>query len=108
MPNRFDDVNTGPQGTYSMTLRTTPHVYLSFYGPDSLTHIPVTVAKLTAPLLWIAGDADPTQRGGKAYAFDKTPTNFMNRYIVVSTTHLETPDAECTATLVWLTDLINP
>jgi dienelactone hydrolase len=108
IPTDFDDVNTGPQGTFDTTLHITPNIYLSSYGPESLAHIPVTTAKLKAPLLWIAGNADPTQRGGKAYAFDNAPASPMNRYIVVPATHLQTPDAGRTATLAWLTNLIKP
>ncbi|HET9149289.1 MAG TPA: alpha/beta fold hydrolase [Alphaproteobacteria bacterium] len=108
VPTTFDDVNTGPQGTFDTTLHITPNIYLSFYGPKSLAHIPATTAKLKAPLLWIAGNSDPTQRGGQAYAFGNAPSNPMNRYIVVSATHLQTPDAGRAATLAWLADLVKP
>ena len=69
-PTSFDDVNTGPRGTYAMKLRTTARIYLSFYGPDSQASIPDNTARLSAPILWVAGDNDPTQKRGPAFAFD--------------------------------------
>jgi len=101
----FDDYNTGPRGVYSITLDTTPRIFLSFFEPDSLAHMPTNVAKLTMPLLWVAGDNDPSQRSGRAYAFDKAPPNPLNRYVTVHATHLEVPDAAAPAVLAWLSDL---
>jgi pimeloyl-ACP methyl ester carboxylesterase len=98
----FDDINTGPNGTFAMTLNTTPNIYLSFYGPDSQAIIPANTAKLKVPVLWVAGDKDPTQRRGRAFAFDKAPPNPLNRYVTVSATHTETPNAGRVATLEWL------
>ena len=102
---QFDDVNAGPHGIYTMELRTTARIYLSFYGPKATGDIPANAAKLTAPLLWIAGDSDPTQRRGSAFAFNDASANPMNRYVTVRASHLETPDAGRQATLVWLSDL---
>ena len=101
----FDDVNTGPRGTYAMKLHTTARIYLSFYGPDSQASIPDNTARLSAPLLWVAGDNDPTQKRGPAFAFDKAPPNPLNRYVTVAATHLETPDAAREAVLAWLSAL---
>jgi len=101
----FDDVNTGPQGSFTMTLTTTPNIYLSFYGPDAMTNIAANTANLKVPVLWVAGDKDPTQRGGPSAAFNKAPPNPLNRYIKVSANHVETVDAGSAATLAWLKDL---
>jgi pimeloyl-ACP methyl ester carboxylesterase len=103
----FDDVNTGAGGTFTITLNTTPAIYLSFYGPDGRTRIPANTAKLQVPLLWVAGDDDPSQRGGHSFAFDKAPSNPRNRYVTVSATHIGTPDAGRSAVLTWLADLAN-
>ena len=103
----FDDVNTGPNGSFTMTLNTTASIYLSFYGPDALTVIAVNTAKLKVPVLWVAGDKDPSQRGGPAAAFDKAPANALNRYVIVPATHTETPNAGSDATLAWLKDLTS-
>jgi pimeloyl-ACP methyl ester carboxylesterase len=103
----FDDINTGPGGTVAITLNTTPDIYLSFYGPSARTRIPANTAKLPAPLLWVAGDSDPSQRGGPGFAFDKAPPNPLNRYVTVPATHTGTPDAGRSAVLSWLTDLAN-
>ena len=101
----FDDVNTGPKGSFAMTLNTTPNIYLSFYGPDAESGIPANTANLKIPLLWVAGDKDPSQRRGRSLAFDKAPPNPLNRYVTVSATHTETPNAGRDATLAWLKDL---
>jgi pimeloyl-ACP methyl ester carboxylesterase len=98
----FDDVNTGPQGSYKMSLDTTPRIYLSFFAPDSPAGLADNAAKLTAPLLWIAGTRDPTQRSEPAYAFDHAPPNPLNQFVSVDASHLETPDAGTDATLAWL------
>lgn len=63
-PTWFDDINTGPRGTYTMKLHTTARIYLSFYGPDSHASIPDNTSRLTAPILWVAGDDDPTKEKG--------------------------------------------
>jgi pimeloyl-ACP methyl ester carboxylesterase len=98
----FDDINTGPQGTYAMTLTTTPRIFLSFEAVDSLANIPATAARLTVPLLWVAGNADPTQVGEPDFGFAKAPPNALNRYVEVSATHLEVADASTDAVLAWL------
>jgi pimeloyl-ACP methyl ester carboxylesterase len=109
----FDDVNTGPSGSYGMTLETTPRTYLSFYAPDSSAgnapaSIPANVARLSAPLLWVAGSSDPTQNGGRGFAFDKAPRNALNRYVTVAANHIETPDAGAAEVLAWLKDVAAP
>jgi pimeloyl-ACP methyl ester carboxylesterase len=101
----FDDVNTGPNGVFSITIHTTPNIYLSFYAPDSPGVMPANAARVQVPFLWIAGDDDPTQRSGQSYAFDKVPANPLNRYVKVHATHLSTPDVGRQAILAWLSDL---
>jgi pimeloyl-ACP methyl ester carboxylesterase len=104
----FDDVNTGPSGSYAMKINSTARIYLSFFDPDARPAIPDITAKLTMPLLWIAGNDDPTQRNGRGYAFDRAPANPLNRYVTVSASHLETPDAGREAVLAWLAELAKP
>lgn len=104
----FDDVNTGASGTYTMRVNSTARIFLSFFDPDARPAIPDITAKLTMPLLWIAGDGDPTQRRGHAYAFDRVPANPLNRYVTVSASHLETPDAGREVVLAWLAELAKP
>lgn len=101
----FDDVNTGPSGTYTLTVNTTPDIFLSFSAPESQVSIPANVVKLAMPLLWVAGDKDPTQQAGPAYAFDKAPANPLNRYVTVSANHVETPDVAEAQILAWLKEL---
>jgi pimeloyl-ACP methyl ester carboxylesterase len=100
----FLDANTGPQGGYGMAVQTTPRIFISFNGPDSLTNLPATVAKLTMPLLWVAGDRDPTQRGAEKL-FALAPANPHNRFVTVHANHVEVPDAATDAVLRWLAEL---
>lgn len=104
----FDDVNTGTGGTYAMKVNSTARIFLSFFDPDAQLAIPDITAKLTVPLLWIAGNSDPTQRRGRGYAFDRAPANPLNHYVTVSASHLETPDAGREAVLAWLAELPKP
>jgi len=84
--------------------RATPKNYLTFQGPDAHTYIPDNTPKLTAPLLWVAGDRDPGQTG-PAYAFDKAPPNPLSRYVRVSADHLTVLTAAIEPVLVWLKEL---
>jgi pimeloyl-ACP methyl ester carboxylesterase len=102
---RFEDTNTGPNGSYDVTYETTPRIFLSFYSPDSPTNIPATIAKLRAPLLWAAGDRDPTQRSGPGYAFDKAPAGPLTRYVVLHANHIEVPGAAAETVMGWLREL---
>ncbi len=91
--------------TSVITVRTTPQIYLSFFGPHSPADIAVNAAHLRAPLLWVAGTGDPTQRGGTADGFAKVPANPLNRYVTVRSNHLGTPDAARAVVLAWLREL---
>jgi esterase/lipase len=100
----FDDFNTGMGGIFLMTVTTTPRIYLSFNDADALTHIGANVAKLSVPILWIAGDHDPTQ-GSAAVIFHMAPANPLNRLVIVPSNHLGTPNAGTDAALAWLAAL---
>jgi pimeloyl-ACP methyl ester carboxylesterase len=100
----FADVNTGAQGSYPMALDTTAHIYLSFFDPATVGGIPDNLAKLKVPLLYVAGDADPTQRKADAN-FAAAPKNATNRFVRVAANHLATPDAATDAVLQWLGQL---
>ena len=100
----FADTNTGPQGTFSTVANTTARIYLSFFDPGNAP-IAQDVAALKAPLLWIAGTEDPTQRDSETAYFQHAPANPLNRYVTVEAAHLATPDAACDAVVAWLKDL---
>jgi pimeloyl-ACP methyl ester carboxylesterase len=95
----FVEVNQGRTFTVDITAAT----YLSFLGPDSLANLGTTIGGLKAPILWVAGNADPTQRGQGT--FDKAPANPMNRYVSIDADHAGTPDASRGPVLAWLKDL---
>lgn len=98
--SNFSDINRGR----IFTVTTTPKIYLSFFGEISPAVMPVNAAKLTAPLLLVAGNQDATQRG-PSYIFDKAPPNPLNRYVTVNSDHVGTPTAAREAVLKWLGEL---
>ena len=100
----FDDVNANVSGPYAMTVTTTPRIFLSFNDTDALTHFGPNLAKLSVPILWVAGDRDPTQ-GSASMLFGMVPAHPLNRLVTVRSNHIGTPDAGADAALVWLADL---
>jgi esterase/lipase len=100
----FDDFNTGMGRIFLIRVTTTPRIYLSFNDTDALTHIGANVAKLSVPILWVAGDHDPTQ-GSAASVFGMAPANPLNRLVIVPSNHLGTPNAGTDAALAWLAEL---
>ena len=96
----FVDRNVG--GTFSV--RTTATIYLSYLDPQGPANMLDSVRKLHAPLLWVAGSADPSQTGANA-EFNRAPANPLNRFVMVASTHLGTPNAARDAVLAWLPEL---
>jgi pimeloyl-ACP methyl ester carboxylesterase len=96
----FADVSGGRISTVT----TTPKIYLSFFGEISSAVMPVNAARLKAPLLLVAGNQDPSQRG-PSYIFDKAPPNPLNRYVTVKSDHVGTPRAAREVVLKWLGEL---
>lgn len=101
---RGDAVDSFLFTTAKAQLRAKATVYLSFNGPSSLAYMPANTPKLTAPLLWIAGDRDFGQPG-PGYAFDKAPANPLNRYVVVSGDHVTVLSTGVVSALAWLDEL---
>ena len=96
----FSEINTGR----TFTVTTTPKIYLSFHGVNSIAVMPANAAKLTAPLLVVAGTQDATQRG-QDYVFNKAPKNKFNRYVLVQADHRGTPAAGLHAVMEWFKEL---
>ena len=65
----------------------------------------VNAPKLRAPLLWVAGSADPSQKEGPEFAFAKAPENPLNKYVKVDADHLGTLKASKDVVISWLKDL---
>ena len=103
----FDDFNTSTGGSFAMTETTTPRIFVSFNDTDALTHIGPNLSRLTVPILWVAGDGDPTQASAPTL-FRMVPTNPLNRFVTVHSNHIGTPDAGTDATLAWLAELHKP
>ncbi|MGE5538573.1 MAG: hypothetical protein ACM30I_08130 [Gemmatimonas sp.] len=97
----FDDVNTGPQGSFTMSLHTTADIYLSFYAPDAETGIGRNMANLKVPILWVYSESDPSQRNATSF-FAKAPPNPLNRQVTVFADHVATVNAGRGATLEWI------
>jgi esterase/lipase len=99
-PASFVDRNV--RGPFSV--RTTATIYLSYLDPQGPANMLDSVRKLRAPLLWVAGSADPSQTGANA-EFNQAPANPLNRFVMVTSAHLGTPDAARDAVLAWLPEL---
>jgi hypothetical protein len=85
-------------------VRTTATIYLSYLDPQGPANMLDSVRKLHAPLLWVAGSADPSQTGANA-EFNQAPANPLNRFVMVASAHLGTPNAAREAVLAWLPEL---
>jgi esterase/lipase len=101
----FHDVNIGPTGPYAAEIETTPAIYLSFFGADSPAAIEDNVAKIRAPLLWVAGPGEPDEKPGPHDVFLRAPVNALNRYAAVESGYLDAPDAAKADALAWLKQL---
>jgi pimeloyl-ACP methyl ester carboxylesterase len=88
----------------NFTVRTTPSAFLSFLGPDSPIAIRRTLPALDAPLLWVAGTRDASQRNAAAL-FALAPADPMSRLVKVDAGHLNTPDAGTATMIEWLEKL---
>jgi pimeloyl-ACP methyl ester carboxylesterase len=93
----FSDFN----GDFLITVTATPVAYLSFMDPDSPAAMPPNAARLTAPLLYLIGNADPIQRGEEEI-FAKAPRHALNRYLTVRAGHFDTSAASSDAVISWL------
>jgi pimeloyl-ACP methyl ester carboxylesterase len=96
----FPFLNSG--GPFSAN--TTAATYLSFFAPEGPANMLDNTGKLRAPLLWVAGTADPSQRGTDQ-VFARAPANRLNRHVSVNSDHLGTPLAARDAVLAWLQEL---
>jgi esterase/lipase len=101
----FADLNIGPSGLYSAEIATTPAIYLSFFGPDSQASIADNVAKLKAPLLWVAAADEADEDTGQNNIFARAPANALNRFATVAGGPLGAPDAAKADVVAWLKDL---
>lgn len=88
----------------NFTVHTTPSAFVSFLGPDSPIAIRRALPQLDAPLLWVAGTRDASQRNAAAL-FALAPDDPLNRLVKVDAGHLGTPDAGTTAMIEWLEEL---
>jgi pimeloyl-ACP methyl ester carboxylesterase len=96
----FAELNTG----VDFIVTTTPRIYLSFHGPDSIASLTANVSKLSAPLLWIAGSQDRSQRHA-TQTFALASKNPLNRFVSVESDHRGTVAAGRPTVLEWLKQL---
>jgi esterase/lipase len=83
---------------------TTAAIYLSYMDPQGPANMAAAVRQLHAPLLWVAGTADPSQTRAAA-EFSQAPSYPQNRFVSVASDHLGTPNAAREAVLSWLAAL---
>lgn len=102
----FADVNVRTSA-YNFSVTTTPNIYLSFFAPNSPAIMPANAARLTAPLLYVAAENDPSQRG-RRYIFDRAPKHPLNRYITVVADHVGVPAVSHEIVVSWLKALAEP
>lgn len=102
----FSDVNVRT-GTYGFIVETTPNIYLSFFAPASAAVLPSNAARLTAPLLYVSAEGDPSQRG-RGYIFDRVPKHPLNKYVTVIADHVGVPAVSHDIVLNWLKELVQP
>lgn len=100
----FADVNVGPTGLFSAEIATTPSIYLSFFGPDSGASIAGNVAKVGAPLLWVAASDDASEEA-RQDVFARAPANPRSRFVSVAGGPLGAPGAAKEDVLAWLKTL---
>lgn len=96
----FDEINAG----WTFTVSCSADTYASFFDPAGPAVMATNAARLQAPLLWVSGDRDTSQKGAGAI-FTHTPTDPLNRHITVSADHMDTPDAGTDAVLAWLAEV---
>jgi pimeloyl-ACP methyl ester carboxylesterase len=95
----FPESNTGPRGHYDFTVRTTPRIYLSFLDPDGPGSLDGEVARVSVPVLWVAGSRDGGQPASAPGVLNANP---LTQFVTVDADHLGTPDAGTAAILAWL------
>ena len=98
----FADLAAG----HPLTMRTTAANYLSFLAPESQVML-ARAAHLRAPLLMVAGSADPYTGGYQEIAFRRIPVYALNRLVTVSADHSHVPNVAEGAILQWLGDIAN-
>lgn len=96
----FDEINSG----WTFMVSCTAEAYASFFDPSGPAAMPNSIARVRAPVLWVAGDRDKTQQTAAA-TFAKAPADPLNRFVTVSADHLDTPDAALSAVRAWLRDV---
>ncbi len=101
----FSDVNVRTVA-YGFIVETTPNIYLSFFAPDSAAILPGNAARLTAPLLYVAAEGDPSQRG-RGYIFDRVPKHPLNKYVTVVADHVGVPAVSGEFVRSWLKELVQ-
>jgi pimeloyl-ACP methyl ester carboxylesterase len=93
----FTDHNVG--GPFAV--RTTAAIFLSYLDPQGPNNRLENVKRLRPPLLWVVGNADPSQTGAAA-DFSQAPANPQSRFVTVASAHLGTPSAAKDDVLGWL------
>ena len=101
----FSDVNVRSVA-YGFVVETTPNIYLSFFAPDSAGVMPANAGRISAPILYVSAEGDPSQRG-RGYIFDRVPKHPLNKYVTVIADHVGVPAVSQEIVLNWLKGLMG-
>lgn len=96
----FDEINAD----WTFTVSCSAETYVSFFDPIGPAAMSMTMSHIHAPILWVAGDRDRTQKGVDEL-FAKAPPDPLNRLVTVSADHMATPDLAVAAVTAWLNEL---
>lgn len=93
-------------GGIKKKLTTSADIFLSYFDPSGLAHMPATVKKFkkTIPVLYIEGAHDHIHTGPDS-VFSKIPQHHLNTYILTRGNHMTTPEISSKQITSWLSFL---
>jgi pimeloyl-ACP methyl ester carboxylesterase len=99
-PQTFPDFD-GSKRPPTFSVRATPRAYVSFFDPEGPANVGANAARLTVPIIWVAGTSDPSQ-SASSEEFARIPANPLSKYVSVDSGHLDTPDVGANAIVNWM------
>jgi pimeloyl-ACP methyl ester carboxylesterase len=91
---------------WSLPIRTTPEIYLSYFDPEGPAVMPKNALKMPEiPFLWAVGKEDPIFKRGPEYVFTLAGRHPKSRYVKADAGHTDTPKAARKDIVGWLKSL---
>jgi pimeloyl-ACP methyl ester carboxylesterase len=100
----FEDTNLGERGNVNFNVRTTAHIFASFFNMHGPANLVLDAEQVQVPLLWVSGTRDPSQLP-KEVGYDRVPPGPFNRYARIDADHMETQEAAADLVIEWLRGL---